>query len=55
VPGLGIVIDRTYCCNAGGLTGTIIGALIGWGIPEERATLYESDLEKWRTVWVSAR
>jgi hypothetical protein len=31
--------------GAGGLTGVIIGALIGWGIPEERAKLYESDLK----------
>jgi hypothetical protein len=33
------------CCGTGGLTGVVIGALIGWGIPEERATLYESDLK----------
>ena len=31
--------------GAGGATGGIIGALIGAGIPEERAKLYESDIK----------
>lgn len=30
--------------GAGGITGRIIGALVGWGIPKERAKLYESSI-----------
>jgi hypothetical protein len=35
----------TALAGAGGLAGGIIGALFGWGIPEERAKHYESDLK----------
>lgn len=50
IPGLGLVIAGPIGAalagaGAGGLTGGLIGALIGWGIPEERARLYESDLQ----------
>ena len=48
IPGLGVVIAGPIAAalaGAGGLTGGIIGALSGWGIPEERAKHYESDLK----------
>jgi hypothetical protein len=50
IPGLGLVIAGPIAAalagaGAGALTGGIIGTLIGWGIPEERAELYESDLK----------
>ncbi len=50
IPGLGLVIAGPIAAalagaGAGALTGGIIGTLIGWGIPEERAKLYESDLK----------
>jgi uncharacterized protein YjbJ (UPF0337 family) len=50
VPGLGIVVAGPLLAGlagagAGGATGGIIGALIGSGIPEDRATLYESDIK----------
>lgn len=48
-PGLGIVVAGPLLAGlagagAGGATGGIIGALIGAGIPEDRAKLYESDI-----------
>ena len=50
IPGLGLVIAGPIAlalagAGAGALTGGVIGTLIGWGIPEERAKLYESDLK----------
>lgn len=49
VPGLGIVVAGPLLAGlaglgAGGATGGIIGALIGSGIPEDRARVYESDI-----------
>ena len=50
IPGLGLVIAGPIAAalagaGAGAVTGGLIGTLIGWGIPEERAKLYESDLK----------
>lgn len=50
IPGLGLVIAGPIAlalagAGAGAVTGGMIGTLIGWGIPEERAKLYESDLK----------
>lgn len=50
IPGLGIVVAGPIAAGlagagAGGLAGGIIGALVGWGIPKERAKLYESGIE----------
>ncbi len=50
IPGLGLVIAGPMVAalagaGAGGLYGGLIGALIGWGVPAERAKLYQSDLE----------
>ena len=33
------------CAGAGGATGTLVGALIGAGIPEERVKHYEKGLQ----------
>ncbi len=50
IPGLGLVIAGPIAlalagAGAGAVTGGIIGTLIGWGISEEHAKLYESDLK----------
>ncbi len=46
IPGLGLVIAGPIALVlAGAVTGGIIGTLIGWGIPEEQARLYDSDLK----------
>lgn len=50
IPGLGLVIAGPIAlalagAGAGAVTGGLIGTLIGWGIPEEHAKLYESDLK----------
>jgi len=50
IPGLGLVIAGPIAAGlagagAGGIAGGIIGALIGWGIPKERAKLYESGIK----------
>lgn len=55
IPGLGIVVAGPIAAalagaGAGGLTGGLAGALIGWGIPEERANLYESGIKEGGTV-----
>jgi len=55
IPGLGIVVAGPIAAalagaGAGGLTGGLAGALIGWGIPEERANLYESGINEGGTV-----
>lgn len=50
IPGLGLVVAGPIAAGlagagAGGIAGGIIGALIGWGIPKERAKLYESGIK----------
>ncbi|MCH8495434.1 MAG: hypothetical protein LAT57_07355 [Balneolales bacterium] len=50
IPGLGIVVAGPIAAGlagagAGGLAGGIIGALVGWGIPKDRAKLYESGIK----------
>jgi uncharacterized protein YjbJ (UPF0337 family) len=50
IPGPGVVVAGPIAtafagAGVGGPAGGIIGALIGWGVPEERAKLYESDLK----------
>jgi hypothetical protein len=49
IPGLGLVVAGPIAAGlagagAGGLAGGIIGALVGWGIPKDRAKLYESGI-----------
>lgn len=49
IPGLGLVVAGPIAAGlagagAGGIAGGIIGALVGWGIPKERAKLYESGI-----------
>jgi len=55
IPGLGIVIAGPIVAGlagagAGAVTGGLIGTLIGAGIPEERAKLYESGIKKGHIV-----
>ncbi len=50
IPGLGIVVAGPIVAGltgagAGGIAGGIIGALVGWGIPKERAKIYESGIK----------
>lgn len=50
IPGLGLVVAGPIAAGlagagAGGIAGGIIGALVGWGIPKDRAKLYESGIE----------
>lgn len=50
IPGLGIVLAGPVAAGlvglgAGAATGGLVGALIGAGIPEERAKLYENDIK----------
>jgi len=50
IPGLGLVVAGPIAAGlagagAGGIAGGIIGALVGWGIPKERAKLYESGIK----------
>ena len=50
IPGLGLVIAGPAAAalagaGAGAATGGIIGALVGWGIPEERVKHYESGIK----------
>lgn len=49
LPGIGLVIAGPIAAGlaglgAGGAAGGLIGALVGAGIPEDRARLYESDV-----------
>jgi uncharacterized protein YjbJ (UPF0337 family) len=49
-PGLGVVVAGPLLAGlagagAGGATGGLIGYLVGKGIPEERARLYENDIK----------
>lgn len=49
IPGLGLVIAGPIAvglAGAGGITGGVIGALVGSGIPEARARLYESGIKE---------
>lgn len=55
LPGLGLIISGPIFAalagaGAGGLTGGLAGALIGWGIPEDRAKLYEEGVNEGGTV-----
>jgi hypothetical protein len=50
IPGLGLVVAGPIAAGlagagAGGIAGGIIGALVGWGIPKERAKLYETGIK----------
>jgi len=50
IPGLGLVVAGPIAAGlagagAGGIAGGIIGALVGWGIPKERAKIYESGIK----------
>jgi hypothetical protein len=51
IPGLGLVIAGPAAAalagaGAGAAAGGIIGALVGWGIPEERIKHYESGIKE---------
>ncbi len=55
IPGLGLVVAGPIAAalagaGAGSALGGLTGALIGWGIPEERAKVYESGLAEGGTV-----
>jgi hypothetical protein len=55
LPGLGLVVAGPIAAalagaGAGGVTGGLAGALIGWGIPEDRAKLYEEGVRNGGTV-----
>ena len=55
LPGLGLVVAGPIAAalagaGAGGLTGGLAGALIGWGIPEDRAKMYEEGIRGGGTV-----
>ncbi len=46
IPGLGLVVAGPIAAGlAGAGAGGIIGALVGWGIPKERAKIYESGIK----------
>ena len=47
LPGLGLVIAGPLAAaiaGAGGVTAGLVGALIGWGIPEDRLKDYEQGI-----------
>ncbi len=55
LPGVGLVVAGPLVlglvgAGAGGAAGTLAGALIGWGIPEDRAKVYESGIQNGGTV-----
>lgn len=55
IPGLGLVVAGPIAAalagaGAGGIAGGLAGALIGWGIPEERAKVYEHGVREGGTV-----
>ena len=55
IPGLGLIVAGPLAAalagaGAGGAAGGLTGALIGWGIPDERAKLYESGIREGGTV-----
>jgi len=48
-PGLGLIVAGPLAAGiagvgAGGVSGGLIGALVGWGIPEDKAKIYESGI-----------
>ena len=50
IPGLGLVIAGPIVAGlagagAGSIAGGLVGSLIGWGIPEERAKVFESGIQ----------
>jgi hypothetical protein len=50
IPGLNIIaagpiVAALTGAGAGGIAGGLIGSLVGWGIPEERAKVYESGIK----------
>lgn len=47
IPGLGLVVAGPLAAGlAGAGAGGLIGALIGWGIPEDRARSYEAGIKQ---------
>jgi hypothetical protein len=55
IPGLGLVVAGPIAAalagaGAGGAVGGLAGALIGWGIPEERAKVYETGIREGGTL-----
>lgn len=55
IPVLGVVVAGPIAAGlagagAGGIAGGIIGALVGWGIPKERAKIYESGIKNGHIV-----
>lgn len=51
LPGLGLVVAGPVAAalagaGAGGLAGGLLGALVGWGIPKERAVVYEKGIKE---------
>jgi hypothetical protein len=55
LPGMGLVVAGPivaglFGAGAGGAAGTLAGALIGWGIPEDRAKVYETGIKNGGTV-----
>lgn len=55
IPGLGLVVAGPIAAallgaGAGSIAGGLTGALIGWGIPEERAKVYESGIREGGTL-----
>lgn len=50
IPGLGLVIAGPLVAGlagagAGGIAGGLVGSLIGWGIPEDKAKVFESGIK----------
>lgn len=50
IPGLGLVIAGPIVAGlagagAGGIAGGLVGSLIGWGIPEDKAKVFESGIK----------
>jgi len=50
-PGIGLVLAGPLVAGligagAGSISGGLLGSLIGWGIPEDRAQLYESQIKE---------
>lgn len=50
IPGLGLIVAGPLAAGlagagAGGIAGGLLGTLIGFGIPEEKARIYEKDLQ----------
>lgn len=51
IPGLGLVIAGPLAAGlagagAGGIAGGLVGSLIGWGIPEDKAKVFESGIKE---------